>query len=341
VAILEVTIGLAIQHSGSNPNVAKRPRFSRWRRLPPVFRSGEHRPIGTGNELDRIILYLPVRLLDLAEVLAEKAGIPALQDYCSQLLARALETEQIQQKVAEFEVRRGPLEGLKEIADDPDYLVEWQARSHERPEAKTSRGAESRPVDHSLNQPSAIETVTVDLVLADGDSPAMEPPIEGQVPGGEQTADGQRGPSVGAPEVDSGPVATAFSRPSAPAQESATSLEILWRHVGQGDDDWAFLPCLRRGVSVPAGEASELIRALGQLEMDHRGLDVLDRRLAHALHRLALESQVLLTDAWPGVFDEPMIAAIRAVQEAVERILSGQDIRYYPTAAPGVWEQPR
>jgi hypothetical protein len=47
------------------------------------------------------------------------------------------------------------------------------------------------------------------------------------------------------------------------------------------------------------------------------------------LHRLSLESQVLLTDAWPGVFDERMIAAIRSVQEAVERILSGQDIRYY------------
>ena len=50
--------------------------------------------------------------------------------------------------------------------------------------------------------------------------------------------------------------------------------------------------------------------------------------MAHALHRLALESQVLLTDAWPGAFDGRMIAAIRTVQEAVERILSGQDIRY-------------
>ena len=35
--------------SGSEPTVAKRPRFSRWRRLPPVFRTGEHRPIGTGQ----------------------------------------------------------------------------------------------------------------------------------------------------------------------------------------------------------------------------------------------------------------------------------------------------
>ena len=51
------------------------------------------------------------------------------------------------------------------------------------------------------------------------------------------------------------------------------------------------------------------------------------------LHRLALESQVLLTDAWPGAFDERVITAIRTVQEAVERILSGQDIRYYPPSS--------
>ena len=106
--------------------MAKRPRFSRWRRLPPVFRTGEHRPIGTGNELDRIILYLPARSLDLAEALAEKAGIPAIQDYCGRLLNQALESEKDRQKVIEIEARRGPLEGLKQIAADPDYLAEWQ-----------------------------------------------------------------------------------------------------------------------------------------------------------------------------------------------------------------------
>ena len=104
---------------------------------------------------------------------------------------------------------------------------------------------------------------------------------------------------------------------------------MLWRHVGTGGDECG-VSCrgLRRGVPVPAARSAELLHALGQLEMEHRGAEVLDRRMAHALHRLALESQVLLTDAWPGVFDERMIAAIRSVQEAVERILSGQDIRY-------------
>ena len=106
--------------------MAKRPRFSRWRRLPGVFRTGEHRPPDTGTELDRIILYVPARILDLAEALAEKAGVASVQDYCALLLMQGLENERVQQKVAEFEARRGPLEGLKQIADDPQYLAEWQ-----------------------------------------------------------------------------------------------------------------------------------------------------------------------------------------------------------------------
>ena len=56
---------------------------------------------------------------------------------------------------------------------------------------------------------------------------------------------------------------------------------------------------------------------------------MLDRQLSYALHRLAMESQVLLTEAWPGVFDRSMVGTIRAVQEMVERILSGRDVRFY------------
>jgi hypothetical protein len=110
--------------------------------------------------------------------------------------------------------------------------------------------------------------------------------------------------------------------------------EILARHVGSGTDDHGFLPCLRRGEPVPAAKVAELNRALSGLEQAFRGSAAIDRRVAHALHRLALESQVLLTDAWPGAFDERVIADIRTVQEAVERILSGEDIRYYPTTSP-------
>src|SRR5262249_4708705 len=162
----------------SKSTVAKRPRFSRWRRLPPVFRSGEHRPVGTGNEQDRIILYLPTRILDLAEKLAEKAGIPAIQDYCARLLARAIESEQVQQKVAEFEAKRGPLKGLKEIADDPDYLAEWQVRSEVRPgPSSAGAAAASLPAGGTIRL-GPIETVTVDLALAEGGDSVGEPPSD-------------------------------------------------------------------------------------------------------------------------------------------------------------------
>ena len=318
--------------------MAKRPRFSRWRRLPPVFRSGEHRPVGTGNELDRIILYLPTRLLDLAEKLAEKAGIPAIQDYCARLLTRAIESEQVRQKVADFEAKRGPLEGLKEIAEDPDYLVEWQARSETKPEPPPAVGAATSLPAGSSTRPGPLETITVDLVLAEGDDPVREPSTEGEAWDADEAVPAVEPPSSPA-EPSPGPVRELVHQPTVRLPGDRTALEVLWRHVGMREDDRGFLPCLRRGVPVTEAKSTELIRALNQLELEHRGAEVLERRLAHALHRLALESQVLLTDAWPGVFDDAMIATIRTVQEAVERILSGQDIRYYPTPSPPAPEQ--
>jgi hypothetical protein len=96
------------------------------------------------------------------------------------------------------------------------------------------------------------------------------------------------------------------------------------------EDPQAFLPSLRRGDPVPPSEVAELAQALHDLEMEFRDCPAMDRRLTFALHRLAFESQILYTDAWPGSFDVWTVDMLRAVQEAVERILSGQDIRYYP-----------
>jgi hypothetical protein len=301
--------------------VAKRPRFSRWRRLPPVFRTGEHRPIGTGNEIDRIILYLPARSLDLAEALAEKAGIPAIQDYCGLLLNQALEAEKDRQKVIDIEARRGPLEGLNEIAADPNYLTEWQLESDSRPAPTAPRTIDDITADYvhaEVVEPDNPATADVVGELeeiawiedAEDDTPAVRPGVPGSSP--------EPG-SVLLPSP---------ARPTVRLVADRAATEILWRHVGFDGDDQDFLPSLRRGVPAPAARSAELIRALNQLEIEFRGAEVLDRRMAHALHRLALESQVLLTDAWPGVFDARMIAVIRTVQEAVERILSGQDIRY-------------
>jgi hypothetical protein len=98
-----------------------------------------------------------------------------------------------------------------------------------------------------------------------------------------------------------------------------------------GDDPLGFLACLRRGEPAPAAELGELAQALNSLDLELRDAPFLDRRLTFALHRLAFESQILHTDAWPGVFDHWTVDMLHAVQESVERILSGRDVRYLST----------
>ena len=112
--------------------MAKRNPYSRWRRLPPVFRSGEHKLPGPNEEPQRIIIYLPGAVLDQAEVLAGKAGVPTIQEYCAGLLGRAIEVERVKAHMVEVEVKRGPLEGFNEVTGDPDYLAEWHEQSESR-----------------------------------------------------------------------------------------------------------------------------------------------------------------------------------------------------------------
>ena len=61
----------------------------------------------------------------------------------------------MRQKIAGFESRRGPLEGLKEIADDPDYLADW----HKRADEKTKASAGAPPADGPIfiEAPPAVE----------------------------------------------------------------------------------------------------------------------------------------------------------------------------------------
>jgi hypothetical protein len=108
--------------------------------------------------------------------------------------------------------------------------------------------------------------------------------------------------------------------------------EVVLRHAGlRGNDPSAFLPTLRRGEPVPALAAQELLQALIDLEAASGDTISIDRRLAYALHRLAFEGQVLVTDAWPGAAaDAGTVDLLRIVQEGVDRVLSGEDIRYYP-----------
>jgi hypothetical protein len=269
-----------------------RNKYSRWRRLPPVFRSGEHKIPGYEDEVQRLTLYLPGVLLDLAQELADRYEIPTIQEYCALLLARSLEDERTSRQMAEVESKRGPLTGLAAIAGDPGYLAEWR----------------DGRADHGKGDGSG--DVVVPLVRL----PAME------------DWDGSA-PTVGDPapplmiRLETGPRRDPVVADSPPPESSA--LDIAWRHVGpEGGDPSAFLPRLRRGESVPAATAAELLGALRTLDEENRGASGLDRRLAYALYRLALEPQVLLTEAYPGAFDEPTVAAIRDVQGMVERILS-------------------
>jgi hypothetical protein len=87
------------------------------------------------------------------------------------------------------------------------------------------------------------------------------------------------------------------------------------------------------GTTVNHDIANELLQALNALEIEYRDAKNLDRRVAYALHRLAFEGQVLHTEAWPGSLDQETVNLLRSVQEAVDRILSGEDIRYYPTGS--------
>jgi hypothetical protein len=229
--------------------------------------------------------------------------------------------------VADFEARRGPLEGFKQIANDPSYLAEWKQQSEAKPEQIVVY--ETDEARNASTGQGASEPVTVDIVYPDEEENSPD-------------AETERSdyPLQLGVEPMAGTVPIVTLKPTVRTMSDPPAIEVLARHVGTGDDDRAFLPCLRRGESVSAAKVDELIRALGQLEEENRGADVLDRRMAHALHRLALESQVLLTDAWPGAFDDRVIAAIRSVQEGVERILSGQDIRYYPSPSDPSSERP-
>jgi hypothetical protein len=118
-----------------------------------------------------------------------------------------------------------------------------------------------------------------------------------------------------------------------PEGPSSAARTILRHAAVEWDDAAGFLATIRRGESVGDAVATELLQALNALEIEYREAKTLDRRVAYALHRLAFEGQVLHTDAWPGTLDQDTVNLLRSIQEAVDRVLSGEDIRYYPTSS--------
>lgn len=274
--------------------MAKRLKYSRWRRLPGVYRFHERKPPDLDREDQRISLYLPSGLLELATEFATSAGT-TLQSYCEQLLTQAIDQERIRRLVSEQEARHGTLEGLHAIADDPVYLAEWKA-------VVTQPARPDEPPSTVKPMPgSTCDEHTALLGPRFLFAPTTAPPV--------------------------GPEA-----PPMPA-ESPSPATIVLRHAGLGefDDPSGLLPCLRRGEGIGPAAARELLGALEALEEEFEGQATMSRRLAYALHRLAFEGQVLLTDAWPmGTEDTATVDVLRLVQEGVDRVLSGEDIRYYP-----------
>lgn len=267
--------------------MAKRPKYSRWRRLPGAHWINDRKLPDHRTELQRLTLYVPGGVLDLAEALAARAGTATVQEYCEDLLRRALADEAARQRLEETEARRGALAGLDAIANDPAYLSEWSASASAAGPYRTgSAGPEPSPP-----------------LLVLEDRPDRDP---------------DPSPNPG-PDPRPGPI------------EPEDAAEVVFRHAALGAEDPAgLLPSLRRGEPIGPEAARELLQALIDLERVHHDADRLDRRLAYALHRLAFEGQVLLTDAWPGAAADPAtVDVLRLVQEAVDRVLSGLDIRYY------------
>ena len=323
--------------------MAKRDPYSRWRRLPPVFRSGEHKLPGPGDEAQRIILYIKGALLDEAEDQAERAGVPTIQEYCAELLARAIEIERVKNHVADVEAKRGTLEGFNEISGDAGYLAEWHRRS------ESGEIVTATPQPAGIVDPSAAQEV---IIPADAlgsynlpEPPDPEPEDSDEALDSPLSQTLEPGEPPDRPRIRIEPRASAeptITERMVPEVMDATAVEIVLAHVRPGDaDPQAFLCCLRRGQAVNHNRVSELMDALRRIEADQGGATMLDRQLSYALHRLAMESQVLLTEAWPGVFDRSTVGTIRAVQEMVERILSGQDVRFYqPGEIPDAEKQP-
>lgn len=261
-------MGVKFKSERKGRDVAKRSRSIRFKRPPGTYRIHERKLPDPRQELQRIILYLSAGVLDQAELQAIRKGFDTVQGYCETLLRNAIEAECDREREERAETKRGALEDLNAIAEDPEYLAELSA------------SAARRPLE---NRPTAIEQ---------GDWELLRPESQ--------------------------------SRPS-------DSALIVLRHAASGlDDPTAFLPTLRRSEPLSSDSAQELLRALTELEVETREAARIDRKLAYALHRLAFEGQILLTDSWQNAaVDESTVDILRIVQESVDRILSGEDIRYY------------
>jgi hypothetical protein len=263
--------------------------------LPGVYRFHERKAPDPDREEQRISLFLPQGVIDAAAGLAAAEG-STVQDYCERLIMRGVEAERARARLEEEETRRGALEGLRAIAEDADYLAEWQAAAEPRGKRFVAESLDAGPPG-----PGAPSITWVDA------------------PGTSSAEQDQQDPLPAVPMSDE--------------TEIEAAVEVVMRHAGLSaeEDATGLLPLLRRGEGIGPAAARQLLLALEELETALEGRAALDRRLAYALHRLAFEGQVLLTDGWPArSADSATVDVLRLVQEGVDRVLSGEDIRYFP-----------
>lgn len=298
----------------------KQRRFSRWRRLPGVHRITDQRLPDHRAELQRLSLYLTGALLDDAEMLAARSGMPTVQQYCEQLLGGALRAETARTRVEPVEIARELQDGLDAIASDPDFLAEWTG-------AQPGPGG-GRPLTVVIPGPQAPPPATPRLEQGPGPAPGLVEVLLDQLAG--EPADQPVSLQTDSPATDP-------DAPAAPDPKTASDpVAVVLQHADlDPGSDAGLIRRLRRGEPVTPAQAEQLLRALMALEARFATALDLPRRLVFGLHRIAFEGQVLLTDAWPHLqTDQATVDLLRLAQESVDRILSGQDIHYDLTGPP-------
>jgi hypothetical protein len=235
-------------------------------------------------------LYLPGELLDLAEDLARRAGAGSPQLYCEGLLVRALRMEEIQQDAQVGGIVASAMDALDgfvhEESLDTERDVILDPAPPTDPAPATGPQAPRFRIRVTPSLPGPADAAAPELL-----TPPIEPPE----------------PSVAPPSC----------------LEETPGRAVALRHAALEApfDAGAFLVQLRRGQAVASAQVSDLLAALASLEHALGDGQPLDRQLARALHRLAYEPQVLITEAWPALArDLTTLQVVREVQSAAERI---------------------
>ena len=199
----------------------------------------------------------PAAILDLAEAQAEQAGFATVQEYCHRSARpRPSRPSAIREQVADIEARRGPLEGLNEIADDPEYLAELSAAGPHRATAGST----------TVTRPPGRR----------GPHPVLAIRVEGRA----RRRPMNRSPRLSRQAISVEPVLSTDTTESLAGVGSCSGTR-----QSRLEDDPLGVPPLpaagRAGASLP--EVAELAQALRQLEERVPATAMMDRRLTLAL----------------------------------------------------------